>query len=96
MIRGFIFDVFELRSLKFPSPTVATALKKLRTFAGPKVPKIISLILSPFEGLFSRVLHTLMAQISRCHFGLDFLTFFEVAPNGSGICLLYTSDAADE
>ena len=26
-----------------------------------------------------------MAQISRCHFGLDFLTFFEVAPNGSGI-----------
>ena len=42
MIRGFVHDVFELRSQKFPSPTVAAALKQLRTFAGPKVPKIIS------------------------------------------------------
>ena len=42
MIRGFMYDVFEVRSVEFPSPTVATALKKLRTFAGPKVPKITS------------------------------------------------------
>ena len=42
MIRGSIYDVFELRSVKFPSPTVATALKELRTFDGPKVPKLIS------------------------------------------------------
>ena len=51
----------------------------------PRCQKSYLLILSPFEGLFSRVLHTLMAQISRCHFGLDLLIFFEVAPNGSGI-----------
>ena len=49
MIRGFIYDVFELRSVKFPSPTVATALKKLRTFAGPKVPKIISFTFVTFR-----------------------------------------------
>ena len=38
------------------------------------------------------MLHTLMAQISRCHFGFDFLTFFEVAPNGSGIAQACSRD----
>ena len=59
----------------------------------PRCQKSYLLILSPFEGLFSRVLHTLMAQISRCHFGLDFLTFFEVAPNGSGIAQACSRDS---
>ena len=34
-----------------------------------------------------------MAQISRCHFGLDFLMFFEVAPNGSGIAQVCSGDS---